>query len=62
VELAPDADDFVLGPSQRYAHSERYLRRLALRHGFEVHSMQHHPIREDQRRPIPGLYVCLEAV
>jgi len=60
VELAPDDQDFVLRPSQRYAHSERYLRALALRHGFEIRSMLRHPIREDQRQPIPGLYVCLQ--
>jgi predicted TPR repeat methyltransferase len=62
VELAPDAQDFVLRPSQRYAHSERYLRALALRHGFEIRSVLRHPIREDQRQPIPGLYLCLQAV
>jgi predicted TPR repeat methyltransferase len=62
VELASDDQDFVLRPSQRYAHSERYVRALALRHGFEIRSLLHHPIREDQRQPIPGLYVCLQAV
>jgi len=62
VELAPDDQDFVLRSSQRYAHSERYLRALALRHGFEIRSILRHPIREDQRQPIPGLYVCLQAV
>jgi predicted TPR repeat methyltransferase len=62
VELASDEQDFVLRSSQRYAHSERYLRTLALRHGFEVRSVMHHPIREDQRQPIAGMYLCLEAV
>jgi predicted TPR repeat methyltransferase len=62
VELAPDDRDFVLRPSQRYAHSERYLRALALRHGFEIQAISRAPIREDQREPIPGLYVCLQAV
>jgi predicted TPR repeat methyltransferase len=62
VELAPDDQDFVLRPSQRYAHSERYVRALALRHGFEIRSLLRHPIREDQRQPIPGLYVCLQAL
>ncbi len=62
VELAPDDRDFVLRPSQRYAHSERYLRALALRHGFEIQGVSRSPIREDQREPIPGLYVCLQAV
>jgi predicted TPR repeat methyltransferase len=62
VEVAPDDHAFVLQPSQRYAHSERYLRALAFGHGFEVRSMLHHPIREDQLQPIPGLYVVLSAV
>ena len=52
----------MLRPSQRYAHSERYLRALALRHGFEVRSTLQHPIREDQRQPIPGLYMYLAAL
>ncbi len=62
VELAADDSDFVLQPSQRYAHSERYLRALALRHGFEIVGVSREPIREDQREPIPGLYLCLRAV
>jgi predicted TPR repeat methyltransferase len=62
VELAPDDQDFVLRPSQRYAHSERYVRALALRHGFEIRSRLRHSIREDQRQSIPGLYVCLQAL
>lgn len=62
VELAPDDTDFVLRTSQRYAHSERYLRALALGHGFEVQGISHEPIREDQREPIAGLYVSLQAV
>ena len=61
VEPAPDEQAFVLQPSQRYAHSERYLRALAFGHGFEIRSMLRHPLREDQRQPIPGLYVCLSA-
>ena len=61
VEAAPDEHDFVLRPSQRYAHSERYLRALSLRHGFEVRGMLRRPIREDQRQPIAGLYACVQA-
>ena len=51
VELAPDEQDFVLRPSQRYAHSERYLRALALRHGFEIRS---HAAPPDSRGPAPA--------
>lgn len=52
---------FKLLPSLRYAHSEHYLRELASRHGFGVLQIRHHPIREDQRQPIAGLYVYLAA-
>jgi predicted TPR repeat methyltransferase len=59
AEAADAATDFVLTPGLRYAHSERYLRELAARHGFEVIRIVQHPIREDQRQPIAGLYAYL---
>lgn len=59
VERADAADDFVLRPSLRYAHGERGLRVLAARHGFEVLAAEPGMIREDQRRPIDGLYLLL---
>jgi predicted TPR repeat methyltransferase len=46
-------------PSLRYAHSEAYLRRLAVQHGFDVLDMLRQPVRQDQRQPIDGLYVYL---
>lgn len=56
---ASDAADFALRPSLRFAHSERYARRLAAQHGFEwVHALRT-PVRHDQRRPIDGLFVFL---
>jgi predicted TPR repeat methyltransferase len=58
AELATNAD-FQLLPSLRYAHSERYLRRVAAQTGFTVERLVEQPIREDQRRPIPGLYAYL---
>ncbi len=51
--------DFELLPSLRYAHSERYLRALAARHGFEWVQLVHAPIREDQHEPIEGMFVYL---
>jgi predicted TPR repeat methyltransferase len=54
-----EAVDFELLPSLRYAHSERYLRTLAGRHGFELLQLVRAPIREDQREPIQGMYVYL---
>ncbi len=59
VEHAPDEQLFQLTAQQRYAHSERYVRQLAERHGFEVVRILRHAIREDQRKPIAGLYCYL---
>ena len=61
AEAAGDTNAFELLPSLRYAHAERYLRELAAQQRFEVLQIAQHPIREDQRRPIPGWYVFLSA-
>ncbi len=62
VECADDSRDFVLLPSMRYAHSQAYLQRLALRHGFEVLRLARHPLRSEQSGEIPGLYAHLRKV
>jgi predicted TPR repeat methyltransferase len=60
AEAANDeAQDFELLPSLRYAHSERYLRSLAIAHGFDLMLLRREPIREDQRKPIMGFLVYL---
>ena len=59
VEIADDDRDFELLPSSRYAHSPRYIRELAGRYGFDLTNTLAHPIREDQRQPILGLFVYL---
>ena len=59
VEPAGDELDYTLLGSRRYAHSERHLRELARQHGFEVLRIERHPIREEQRTPIPGLFAYL---
>jgi len=59
AEQAVDEQTFQLNTHQRYVHSERYVRQLAERHGFETVKILHHAIREDQREPIPGLYFYL---
>ena len=56
---ASEADDVVLLPSLRYAHSERHLRALAARHGFAVISLARAPLRREQEREVAGLYVVL---
>ena len=53
--------DFSLLPSLRYAHSEPYLRRLAAAHGFDWIASSFAQVREDQRDPVPGLFVYLSA-
>ena len=60
VEVTDDDRTFRLLPSLRYAHSERYLRDLATRHGFTPCQFLRRPLREDQRRPVPGLFVYLQ--
>ena len=63
VEAATDEDagarGFRLLPSLRYSHSARYLAALASTHGFELAHLLPHALREDQRRPVPGLYAYL---
>ena len=51
--------DFELQPTLRFAHSERYVRRLAAEHGFEVIGTKHAPLRQDQRKAIDGLFISL---
>lgn len=60
VEAALGSEELVLGTSQRYTHSEPYLREHARANGFEVAGVFKGPIREDQRRPIAGLYIYLK--
>ncbi len=59
VEEAGEGEDLALRGSLRYVHSERSIRALAQEFGFEVKTVERQPIREDQRVPIPGLYVWL---
>jgi predicted TPR repeat methyltransferase len=55
----PSVRDFELSPSLRYAHSERSVRELAGRCGFEVLALLRRPIRHEQSRAIEGLFVYL---
>lgn len=60
VELPPAGIDTCLLPSLRYAHSETFMRRLAERTGFRVREARQAPLREEQRRPVPGCYLWLD--
>ena len=58
--LPPDKDaDFELQSTLRFAHSERYARRLAAENGFEVVETSRAPLRQDQRKAIDGLFIFL---
>ncbi|MET0312052.1 MAG: methyltransferase domain-containing protein [Burkholderiaceae bacterium] len=59
AELATAEAGYELRPSQRYAHSHRYVRELAARHGFEVLEFVHEAVREEQRQPVEGLFAYL---
>jgi predicted TPR repeat methyltransferase len=55
-----EGGELVLRDSLRYAHSEAGLRALAQRHGFRVAALERRAVREEQRRPIPGLFFWME--
>ena len=57
VEKHDGAEDFVLRPSRRYAHSEPYLRRLLSANGFSPPSIEAETIRQDRGAGIEGLIV-----
>ena len=61
VEAAEEDASFVLRSSLRYAHSARYLHRLAQQHGLAVRALEQHPLRRDEREGVQGLYAWLQA-
>ncbi|MDP1526784.1 MAG: tetratricopeptide repeat protein [Rhodocyclaceae bacterium] len=60
VELPQSADEIVLLPSLRHAHSEAYIRRLAATSGFSVRHFNTAPLRHDQTDSVRALYAYLE--
>jgi len=56
VEAHDGPEDFLLRPSRRYAHAERYVRRV-LEGRFLVLSLERQVIRMDRNEPIEGLIV-----
>lgn len=61
LEAHAGTGDLQLLPSMRYAHAPAYLHRLAAQHGFAVRREWTGPLREDQERPVRGLYMHLIA-
>lgn len=61
VEKASQGQDLQLRSSLRYAHSLAYVERLAAASGLRMRQTWEAPLREDQQKPVMGLYVLLEA-
>jgi len=58
VEALADGD-FALRASGRYAHSEAYLRALAVAHGFEVSALEPCVLRKEGSTDIAGLLAVM---
>ncbi|MCC7166666.1 MAG: methyltransferase domain-containing protein, partial [Rhodospirillales bacterium] len=54
-----EGEGFGIGPAQRYAHSESYLRQAAARIGFRVRTLEEAATRSEGGRPVPGYVVVL---
>lgn len=52
VEMTDDSADYLLLPSQRYAHSYAYLQRLARLHGFVIADASQQVARQDKGEDI----------
>ncbi|MFY7871102.1 MAG: tetratricopeptide repeat protein [Limnohabitans sp.] len=61
LEEPPPGRDMVLTPELRYAHSEAYMVHLARQHGLRLTASQRSPLRFDQRQPVWGRYMVLQA-
>ena len=59
IASAPEVP-FELLPTLRYAHGPASLRALAQANGFKVALTHHAPLRLEQGRPLPGLYLVLQ--
>ena len=58
--LSPDTSgDWRINPSGRYAHSERYVRRIAEDIGFDVRYLAEAVARHDSGRPVPSLLAAM---
>lgn len=57
-----EADDLVLRPSRRYAHSVPYVQRLAAQHRFRIESMEASVIRKEAGQSMHGFIATLRAI
>jgi predicted TPR repeat methyltransferase len=56
---ASDAEDFVLRPTLRYAHSVAYLRELAASHQFVFEFIEPRIIRKEKGSDVDGFHAIL---
>ncbi len=59
VEYAKEQSDYVLRASNRYAHTENYLRRLAANYGFTILELARHAGRQENQQDNDALVVLL---
>ena len=57
VEKLVGDGDFALQPSRRYAHSEKYVRKVLAEARLAVVSLEERVIRQDRNEPVKGLIV-----
>jgi predicted TPR repeat methyltransferase len=55
AEDSDEVDGFILQPSLRYAHSERYVTDLFARYGFDLMESTKTAIRKDAGKQLPGI-------
>ena len=61
TERADDVHQYELRASARFAQSERFVRRLAAEHGFEVIALESGHLRNEKQQSIEGLFAYLKA-
>ena len=59
LEACKESQDYVLRQSLRYAHSGRYVQRLAQANGLHLLALEPHPLRRDEREAVQGLYAWM---
>lgn len=55
IEDSRQEDGFILQPSLRYAHSQRYVTDILSRYGFDLMEGTETTIRKDAGKPLPGI-------
>ena len=61
TERADDVHQYELRASTRFAHSDRYVRRLAAEQGFDVLAIESGHLRNEKQQSIEGLFAYLKA-